>query len=192
MILGVSLEKSPRLPSLEGERNSGIGGGRIPPAPQYGDGGGGGGEEKVFFDDGQVKVTESLVTIGPPWNKTFAVSQIRGVTYGKNRSTELTDSLMRLIGIFLILGGVLSLSAGFTAGFFAGVFTGIGVLWGRAKPDAPYCVTLDFGDAWATEYLSTKSEPWAEAVANAIQVAMRQSRNSGGEGFIPGPCETRN
>ncbi|NCZ97098.1 hypothetical protein EBZ02_08120 [bacterium] len=98
MISGVSLEKSPRLPSLEGERNSGIGGGKIPPAPQYGDGGGGGGEEKVFFDDGQVKVTESLVTIGPPWNKTFAVSQIRGVTYGKNKSTELTDSLMRVIG----------------------------------------------------------------------------------------------
>lgn len=192
MISGVSLEKSPRLPSLEGERNSGIGGGRIPPAPQYGDGGGGGGEEKVFFDDGQVKVTESLVTIGPPWNKTFAVSQIRGVTYGKNRSTELTDSLMRLIGMILIFAGVLSLSAGFTAGFFAGVFTGIGVLWGKSKADAPYSVNLDFGGALATEYLSTKSEAWAEALANAIQEAMRQSRDSGGEGFVPGPDRLRN
>jgi Family of unknown function (DUF6232) len=192
MISGVSLEKSPRLPSLEGERNSGIGGGKIPPAPQYGDGGGGGGEEKVFFDDGQVKVTDSLVTIGPPWNKAFAVSQIRGVTYGKNKSTELTDSLMRLIGMILIFAGVLSLAAGFTVGFFAGVFTGIGVLWGRAKPDAPYCVTLDFGDVLSTEYLSTKSEAWAEALAGAIQEAMRQGHDSGGQGFIPGPGETRN
>ena len=186
MISGVSLEKSPRLPSLEGERNSGIGGGKIPTAPQYGGG------EKVFFDDGQVKVTESLVTIGPPWKKAFAVSQIRGVTYGKNKSTELTDSLMRLIGMILISAGVLSLAAGFTAGFFAGVFTGIGVLWGRAKPDAPYCVTLDFGDVLSTEYLSTKSEPWAEAVANAIQEAMRQGRESGGDGFIPGQDRLRN
>ena len=78
MISGVSLEKSPRVPGLAGERSSGTGGGRIPPAPQYGGGGGGGHGEKVFFDDGQVKVTESLVTIGPPWNKAFAVSQIRG------------------------------------------------------------------------------------------------------------------
>ena len=93
MISGVSLEKSPRWPGLEGERNSGIGGGRIPPAPQYDGGGGGGHGGKVFFDDGQVRVTESLVTIGPPWNKAFAVSQIRGVTYGKNRSHELTDAV---------------------------------------------------------------------------------------------------
>ena len=57
MISGVSLEKSPRLPDLDVARNSGIGGGRIPPVPQYGGGGGGGGEEKVFFDDGQVRVT---------------------------------------------------------------------------------------------------------------------------------------
>ena len=192
MILGVSLEKSPRLSGLEGERNSGIGGVGVPPTPQYGGGGGGGEGEKVFFDDGQVKVTESLVTIGHPWNKAFAVSQIRGVTYGKNKSTELTDSLMRLIGMILIFAGVLSLSAGFTAGFFAGVFTGIGVLWGRAKPDAPYCVNLDFGGVLSTEYLSTKNEAWAEAVANAIQEAMRQSRDPGGEGFIPGPGETRN
>ena len=170
-------------------RAGGVGGGRVPPALGYGGDGGG---EKVFFDDGQVKVTDSLVTIGPPWNKAFAVSQIRGVTYGKNKSTELTDSLMRLIGMILIFAGVLSLSAGFTAGFFAGVFTGIGVLWGRAKPDAPYCVNLDFGGVLSTEYLSTKNEAWAEAVANAIQEAMRQSRDPGGEGFIPGPGETRN
>ena len=33
----------------------------------------GSGGEKIFFDDGQVSVTESLVTIGHPWNKAFAV-----------------------------------------------------------------------------------------------------------------------
>jgi len=192
MISGVSLEKSPRLPSLEGEGNSGIGGGKVPPAQQYGGGGRGGRDERVFFDDGQVKVTESLVTIGPPWNKAFAVSQIRGVTYGKNKSTELTDSLMRLIGMILIFAGVLSLAAGFTAGFFAGVFTGIGVLWGKSKADAPYSVNLDFGGVLSTECLSTKSEAWAGAVANAIREAIRQGRDSGGEGFIPGPSETRN
>ena len=192
MISGVSLEKSPRWPGIEGERNSGIGGGRIPPASQYGGGGGGGEGEKVFFDDGQVKVTESLVTIGPPWNKAFAVSQIRGVTYGKNKSTELMDSLMRLIGVVLIFAGVLSLAAGFLAGFFAGAFTGIGVLWGKKKADAPYSVNLDFGGVLATEYLSTKSEAWAEALANAIQEAMRQGGQSDREGFIPGQDRLKN
>ena len=146
----------------------------------------------MFFDDGQVKVTESLVTIGPPWNRAFAVSQIRGVTYGKNRSMELSNTLLKLVGLVLIFAGVLSLAAGFTVGFFAGVFTGIGVIWGRAKEDAPFSVNLDFGGVLSSEYLSTKNEAWAEAVANAIWEAMRQGRDPGGEGFIPGQDRLRN
>ncbi len=171
-------------------RSEGIGGGRLPPMPPCGGGGGGSGE-RVFFDDGQVKVTESLVTIGPPWDKAFSVSQIRGVTYGKNRSTELSNSILKLVGTVLILAGVLSMAAGFTVGFFAGVFTGIGVLCGRASSDAPFCVTLDFGDVWAKEYLSTANLSWAEAVAGAVQEAMRYDGEDA-PGFIPGPGETRN
>ena len=53
-------------------------------------------------------------------------------------------------------------------------------------------MNLDFGGVLSTEYLSTKSEAWAEAVANAIQEAMRQSRDSGGESFIPGQDRLRN
>jgi len=171
-------------------RSGGIGG-RLPPVPLYSGGEGHGGGERVFFDDGRVKVTESLVTIGPPWNKAFVVSQIRGVTYGKNRSTDLSNSMLKLVGTVLIFAGVLSLAAGFTVGFFAGVFTGIGVLWNRPKPDAPYCVTLDFGDTWATEYLSTANERWAEAVAGAVVEAMRYDGEDAPD-FIPGPRETRN
>lgn len=170
-------------------RRSGIGGGPLPPVPAFG-GGGGGGEERVFFDDGQVKVTESLVSIGPPWHKTFTVSQICGVTYRKNRSTQLSNSLLKLIGMVLISAGVVSLAGGFTMGFFAGVLTGVGVLWGRKQPDAPYCVTLDFGDIWAKEYLSTANEAWAETLAMAVAEAMRYRKE--GPGFIPGPGETRN
>ena len=83
-------------------RSLGNSGGRTPPSQELGGGEGDEGE-KVFFDDGQVKVTESLVTIGPPWNKAFAVSQIRGVTYGKNRSMELSNTLLKLVGMVLIL-----------------------------------------------------------------------------------------
>lgn len=168
-------------------RSGGIGGGRLPPVPSYGGGGDG---EKVFFDDGQLKVTESLVTIGPPWNKTFAVSQIRGVTHGKNRSRGLLDAITRLLGMVLIFAGGLSLVAGFTVGFFAGVLTGIGVIWGIAKVDAPYSVNLDFGGVWATEYLSTKNPAWAEAVATAVAEAIRYGEQ--GPGFIPGQDRLRN
>jgi hypothetical protein len=172
-------------------RSAGASGGIRPPAKQQG-GDDGPGREKVFFDDGQVRVTESLVTIAHPWNKAFAVSQIRGVTYGKNRSHELTNSFLGLIGMVLILAGVLSLAAGFTAGFFAGVFTGIGVLWGKSQPDAPFSVSLDFGRTWATEVLSTRNMAWAEALAGAIREAMRQGRDIGGEEFIPGQDRLRN
>ena len=168
---------------------SGSGGGRLPPVPSH-DGGGGGEGEKVFFDDGQVKVTESLVTIGPPWNKVFAVSRIQGVTYGKNRSAELSNAMNRLVGLVLICGGVLSLVAGFFVGFLAGVLTGIGVIWARNQPDAPFCVTLNFGNVWATEYLSTANEAWAEAVAGAVVEAMRYQNE--GRDFIPGQEDLRN
>lgn len=168
---------------------SGFGGGRLPPVPSYGGGGDGEGE-KIFFDDGQVKVTESVITIGPPWNKVLAVSQICGVTHGKNRSTELSNSILKLVGFMLIFAGVLSLAAGFTVGFFAGVMTGIGVIWGREKPDPPYCVTLDFGSAWAKEYLRTANEAWAEALAGAILEAIRH--RDVGPGLIPGQDRLRN
>jgi len=162
-------------------RAGGVGGGRRPPMPSHGGGGGG---ERVFFDDGQVKVTESLVTIGPPWNRVFAVSQIRGVSHGKNRSMDLSNSILKLVGMVLIFAGVLSMAAGFAVGFFAGVLTGIGVIWGRPKPDAPFCVALDFGDVWAKEYLSTANEAWARTVAAAVADAMRH--HHGESDFIPG------
>ena len=72
----------------------GLGGGRVPETDDAGGGGGGG--EKIFFDDGQVKVTESLVTIGAPWNKAFAVREITSVTFGKNRSNELGDRFRKV------------------------------------------------------------------------------------------------
>ena len=64
------------------------------------------------------------------------------------------------------------------------------MIWGREKPDAPYCVTLDFGNAWATEYLSTANERWAEAVAGAVAEAMKCPGER--PGFIPGQDELRN
>ena len=169
---------------------SGIGGGRLPPWAAGGGGGGGEGE-RIFFDDGQVKVTASLVTVGAPWNKSFAVAQIRGVTHGINRSTQLAEVISRLVGMLLIFLGVVSLAAGFFVGFLAGVLTGIGVIWARAKPDAPFCVTLDFGDVWAKEYLSTANEAWAEAVATAVAEAMGY-RPDDGPSFIPGQDRLKN
>ena len=107
---------------LVSRSGGGLGGGRV---PNPGDGGGrGGGGEKVFFDDGQVRVTESLVTIGPPWNKAFAVREITSVTYGKNKSDDLGASILRSVG-WLGLGlGLLVSLAGFWPGLVFGLFMG--------------------------------------------------------------------
>lgn len=172
-------------------RPGGIGDGRFP--PMFPGGGGGGGEgETVFFDDGQVKVTASLVTIGPPWNKVFAISEIRAVGHGVNRSTQLAEAVSRLAGLVLIFTGVISLVAGFWVGFVAGVLTGVGAIWFRVRPDAPFCVTLDFGDGGAKEYLSTGNEAWAEGVAAAVAAAMRVRRQTPGTGFFPDPQDLKN
>ena len=145
-------------------RSVGNSGGRIlPPNEQGGDEGGGGGE-KVFFDDGQVRVTESLVTIGHPWNKAFAVREISSVTYGKNNSNDLGASILRSVGWLALGFGLLVGVAGFWPGMVFGLFMGVGLLFGGHKKDAPYSVTLSTGGFWETEYLSSKSLAWCEAI----------------------------
>ena len=171
-------------------RSVGSSGGRIlPPNEQGGDEGGGGGE-KVFFDDGQVRVTESLVTIGHPWNKAFAVREISSVTYGKNRSNDLGASLMRTVGWLALGFGLLMGLAGFWPGLVFGLFVGVGLLFGSRVKDAAYSVTLSTGGFWETEYLSSKSLEWCEAVASAVQQAIAYKpeppSNDGGQ-FIPAP-----
>ena len=188
MSQGVIEDKGMQKTKLVSRSGGGLGGGRVP-APGDGGGGGGGGE-KVFFDDGQVRVTESLVTIGHPWNKAFAVREITSVTHGKNKSNDLGASILRSVG-WLALGlGLLVGLAGFWPGLVFGLFMGVSLLIGSRKKEAPYSVTLSTGGFWETEYLSSKSLEWCEAVASAVQQAIAYKpeppSNDGGQ-FIPGP-----
>jgi hypothetical protein len=173
---------------LVSRSGSGLGGDRVPDPGD--EGGGGSGGEKVFFDDGQVRVTESLVTIVHPWNKAFAVREITSVTYGKNRSNDLGASLLRAIGWLALGFGLLMGLAGFWSGMVFGLFVGLGLLFGSHEKDAPYSVTLSTGGFWETEYLSSKSLVWCEAVASAVQQAIAYKpeppSNDGGQ-FIPAP-----
>jgi hypothetical protein len=164
--------------------------GRILPPNEQGSDEGGGGGEKVFFDDGQVRVTELLVTIGHPWNKAFAVREITSVTYGKNRSNDLGVSLLRTVGWLALGFGLLMGLGGFIPGLVFGLIVGMGLLFGGHKKDAPYSVTLSTGGFWETEYLSSKSLAWCEAVASAVQQAIaykpKPPSDDGGQ-FIPAP-----
>jgi len=171
-------------------RSVGSSGGRtLPPEGQGGDEESGGGE-KVFFDDGQVRVTESLVTIGHPWNKAFAVREITSVTYGKNKSNDLGASLLRSVGWLALGFGLVMGLAGFWSGMVFGLFMGVGLLFGGHKKDAPYSVTLSTGGFLETEYLISKSLEWCEAVALGVQQAIAykpEPPSSDGGQFIPAP-----
>jgi len=171
-------------------RSVGNSGGRTVPPKELGGDEGGGGGEKVFFDDGQVRVTESLVTIGHPWNKAFAVREISSVTYGKNRSNDLGTSILRSVGWLALGFGLLVGVAGFWPGMVFGLCVGVSLLIGSRSKDAPYSVTLSAGGFWETEYLSSKSLAWCEAVASAVQQAIAYKpeppSNDGGQ-FIPAP-----
>jgi len=164
-----------------------------PPRLEFGGGGGGGDGEKgpkVFFDDGQVRVTEHLVTIGPPWNKAFAVSEIRSVTHGENRSGSFLRGSTRSLGWLFIGLGVLSGVAGVWVGVIFCLLMGLGLIFPNFKREAPYSVNICTGGFWETEYLSSQSLEWCEAVASAVQQAMSYKpeppSNEGGQ-FIPGP-----
>jgi len=193
MSQGVAEDMGMQRTKLVSRSGGGLGGGRV---PDPGDGGGGGsGGEKVFFDDGQVKITESLVTIGHPWNKAFAVREITSVTYGKNKSNDLGASILRSVGWLALSVGFLVGMAGFWPGLVFGLFVGVGSLLGSRKKDAPYSVALSTGGFWETEYLSSKSLEWCEAVASGVQQAIAYKSeppsNDGGQ-FIPGQDRLRN
>ena len=71
-----------------------------------------------------------------------------------------------------------------------GLFMGVSLLIGSRKKEAPYSVTLSTGGFWETEYLSSKSLEWCEAVASAVQqaIAYKPKPPSGDGGqFIPAP-----
>ena len=163
-----------------------------PPSLEFGGGGGGDGEKgpKVFFDDGQVRVTEHLVTIGPPWNKAFAVSEIRSVTHGANKENSIFRGPMRTLGWLFIALGILSGVAGVWVGVAFCLFMGVGLIFPNFKKEIPYSVNICTGGFWETEYLSSKSLAWCEAVAAAVQQAIAYKpeppSNDGGQ-FIPGP-----
>jgi len=162
-------------------------GGFEPPRLEYGGGDGGSGDDgpKVFFDDGQVRVTEHLVTIGPPWNKAFAVSEIRSVRTGENEGNKLQKSFLQSIGWLFLGGGALMGVLGFWIGtVFCGI-TGLSLISTQPAKDGPYGVTISMGGFWESEYLSTANQDWAAAVGTAIQEAMnfsRRSRSSGSGG----------
>ena len=172
----------------EGEKapDTGGPGGFEPPRLEYGGGDGGSGDNgpKVFFDDGQVRVTEHLVTIGPPWNKAFAVSEIRSVRCGENEGNKLQKSFLQGIGWLFLGGGALMGVWGLWIGtVFCGI-TGLSLIFTQPAKDGPYGVTISMGGFWESEYLSTANLEWAGAVAQAIQEAMNYSRQprSGGQG----------
>jgi hypothetical protein len=179
---------------LVSRSGGGLGGGRV---PDSGDEGGGENRgEKVFFDDGQVRVTESLVTIGHPWNKAFAVREITSVTYGKNRSNDLGASILQSVGWLAFGLGLLVGLVGFWPGLVFGIFMGVSLLIGSHKKEAPYSVTLSTGGFWETEYLSSKSLEWCEAVASAVQQAIAYKpeppSNDGGQFILAPQSRLRN
>ena len=158
-----------------------------------GEGGGGGGEdgeggERVFFDDGQVRVTASLVTIGPPWNKAFAISEIRSVNYGPNKASSIFRGPLLLLGwLFLGLGVAAGLGGSWVGASFC-LLMGCGLVFPNMKKGVPYSVNICTGGFFETEYLSTENLTWAQSVAQAIQTAISfkhtPSRSEGGDGFI--------
>ncbi len=139
-------------------------------------------DEKVYFDDGVVRVTSSLVTIGPPWNKAFSVTAIRSVEYGKNQAGTFLRSIIHLMMLFFVCLGMLGVMVG---SIFLGVFgfiMGLGLWWGKGKVEAPFAVRIRTGGILEDEILSTKDERWAEAVAEAILSALRDASGPGDGG----------
>lgn len=152
-------------------RRRGAGHGFPPPGENGGNGGNDDPSGKTFFDDGTVKVTDKLLSIGDPWNKAFAIRAIESVhllhnsVHSRRPNKQVAKALLCIASFFAL--------SGLWAGFALCVGAGVYMLATTEKPDLPFSVVLNFGPE--VEHLLTSDKVWAKKLKEALLRAMEQS-----------------
>ena len=153
-------------------------------------------EEVVFFKDRTIRVTQKVILIGSPYNQAFAIPQIIGVSYSKEKET-ITTLFRIIIGGFALVCGV-----GFIANksyVLGGVLAAFGLFKLKKALTFAWFVSLQF-NGLGNQTLIMKSRRDAIKLCNAITLAISQMPPpppSGGESvayqpYFPSPVNSRN
>lgn len=126
----------------------------------------------IYYDYGSISVIGQVISVGAPYNQTYNLRSIVGISYGKDESGQWIKSLWILLSIFGLLFGCASIKSGSTISgltIFAGSAAIIYKTWrsfGR-----PY-VELKYGGL-NNQMLYMKKMEQAEGLAAAINIAIQ-------------------
>ena len=150
--------------------------------------------EVVFFNDGTIRVTEKAIFLGAPYNQGFAISQLIGVSYFKEK-IGLSAFWGFLVGLFFLFSSVFFISDHLIFGIFLAV---ISFFVFKQTMSLAWYVALQFGGL-NNHTLTMKSKHYAVELSDAILCAINSNQRppSGGETvsyqpYFPSPVSSRN
>lgn len=153
-------------------------------------------EEVVFFSDGTIRVTQKAILIGAPHNQTFAISQVIGVSYSKEKE-GMSTLFGIVIGVFALFSSAACVSNdSYVFGIVLGAF---GLFMLKRSMTFAWCVSLKFAGL-NNQNLFMKSKHHAVKLSNAITRAIGHlppPPPSGGEPvayqpYFPNPVNSLN
>lgn len=152
-------------------------------------------EQDVYFWDGEVFVSSSVVSIGDPATTTISVPSLQGVDF-RSRQSSISIGGMLLSGCVAFFGVLmLQISVAFAVAMFA---CSVAILW-KFFNVGGYDVTLRLGGVLNDQIFTSRKRSWAEKFAAAVGQAIA-SRSRGGSGgqdvphsvIFPDPVLIRN
>lgn len=153
-------------------------------------------EEVIFFNDGTIRVTQKAIIIGSPHNQAFAISQVIGVSYSKEKE-GISTLFGIIIGFFVLFSSAACISNdSYLFGIVLGAF---GLFMLKRSMTFAWCVSLKFAGL-NNQTLFMKSKQHAVKLSDAITRAISHlppPPPSGGEPvayqpYFPNPANSLN
>jgi hypothetical protein len=150
--------------------------------------------EVVFFNDGTIRVTQKAIFIGAPYNHGFAMSQVIGVSYFKEK-IGFSAFFGFLVGLFFLFSSVFFISDHLIFGIF---LAAISFFVFKKSMSLAWYVAIQFGGL-NNHTLTMKSKHYAVELSDAILCAINSNQRppSGGETvsyqpYFPSPVSSHN
>ena len=151
-----------------------------------------------YYNDGTVTVTRQFITLGAPYNQTYNLAAIQGVSYGQEDKKFLGFFMWVFLSLFgLLFGGTLFAQKSYVLGFVI-FFSSLAILYKMFVNFSKHFVELKLGGL-NNQILYMKKKEGAEYLAFCIRKAMQDLHTPQEPGqpvayqpVFPDPVLTRN
>ena len=151
-----------------------------------------------YYNDGVVMVTRQLIILGPPYNQTYNLAAIQGVSFGQEDKKFAGFFMWVFLSLFgLIFGSVLFTQKSYGLGFVF-FFGSLAILYKMFVNSSKHFVELKLGGL-NNQILYMKKKEGAEYLAYCIRKAMQDLHTPPDPGqpaayqpVFPDPVLTRN